>query len=273
VDQDPPAEFDTANIHLQILGEECLFALQVPLGRRRLLELLPAARELTHKATAIAIRKARQQGKEISCKAGCGICCRQLVAISVVEAQAIADVVAALPYNRQDVILERFASAILHLEQAKLLNPQHRRGHRGLIAHGAGERRTLIDEVSKRYFKLQIPCPFLEDESCSIYPDRPLVCREYHVTSSAEHCAALYQSPVEKVDLPLHMGDVLASTVARFTGIRDQTIPLILALEWVESQEDKLNQPHDGKEMFMSLLSAIDHENQQPFEKRQAAHI
>jgi Fe-S-cluster containining protein len=34
-----------------------------------------------------------------------------------------------------------------------------------------------------------MPCPFLEDESCSIHPDRPLVCREYLVTSPAELCA------------------------------------------------------------------------------------
>ncbi|HEY5241787.1 MAG TPA: YkgJ family cysteine cluster protein [Polyangiaceae bacterium] len=29
-----------------------------------------------------------------------------------------------------------------------------------------------------------VSCPFLEEESCSIHPDRPPICREYLVTSS-----------------------------------------------------------------------------------------
>jgi len=268
INQGPRAGFDTANVHLQILGEQRMFTVQVPLGRRRPIELLPAAGEFTHQATAIAVRKVQEQGKEISCKAGCGACCRQLVAISVVEAQALADVISALPQDRQRVLRERFASAIARLEQAGLLDPQTRPSDRPLIASATGESKTLRDEVSKRYFRLQIACPSLEDESCSIHPDRPLVCREYHVTSPAERCAELYRLPVEKVEPPLHMSEILAHTVAHFAGTKARTIPLVLGLEWVENQGEKLNQTHDGLQMFMGLLNEIDRENQQPFEKR-----
>ena len=267
-DHEPPAGFDTANIHLQMLGEECQFAVTVPLGRRRAIELLPSAREFTQQATAVAVRKAREQGREISCKAHCGACCRQLVAICVLEAQALAEVVAALPQDRQQVLRERFASGIVRLERAGLLDPQARKGDRSLIASADGERRTLVWEISRRYFGLRIPCPFLEDESCSIYPDRPLVCREYHVSSPAERCAELYRAEIAKVEPPLHMVDVLAHTAARFAGVKALNIPLILALEWTEHQSGTLNQTHDGLQMFKSLLDEIDRENQKPFEQR-----
>ena len=52
------------------------------------------------------------------------------------------------------------------------------------------------------YFALGIPCPFLEEESCSIHPDRPLVCREYLVTSPAELCAGPTQEGVTPVPVP-----------------------------------------------------------------------
>jgi hypothetical protein len=50
---------------------------------------------------------------------------------------------------------------------------------------GTEEERT---ELSHEYFKLGIACPFLEDESCSIHPDRPMACREYLVSSRPENC-------------------------------------------------------------------------------------
>ena len=266
-DHEPPVS-DTANIHMQMLGEACRFAVTVPLGPRRPIELLAAAREFTLQATAAAVRKAREQGRAISCKAHCGACCRQLVAISVLEAQALAEVIAALPQDRQRVVRERFASAIIRLERAGLLDPRARRGDRALIAAADRGRSTQIKEVSRRYFELGIPCPLLEEESCSIHPDRPLVCREYHVSSPAERCAELYRAAIEKVEPPLHMSDVLARTAARFAGTRARTLPLILALEWMDHQGGSLDRTHDGLTMFKALLDGIDQENQKPFEQR-----
>src|SRR5687768_12376519 len=124
---------DTANLHLSILGEERSFAVEVRLGKRTPLDLLPPARELTEQATAVAVAQARSGGRAISCKAGCGACCRQLVAISVVEAQALADLVAALPAERQAVIRDRFAAALRRLEEADLLDPHALPGRRALL--------------------------------------------------------------------------------------------------------------------------------------------
>jgi hypothetical protein len=101
VDEAPTAETDIANIHLDMLGEMRVFPVTVKLGKRVPLDLLPAARELTMQVTAVAVEQARAKGLEISCKAGCGVCCRQLVPISIVEAQLLADLVAALPPEQQ----------------------------------------------------------------------------------------------------------------------------------------------------------------------------
>lgn len=62
--------------------------------------------------------------------------------------------------------------------------------------------REARGQLGRDYFALGVPCPFLEDESCSIHPERPLVCREYLVTSPAEHCARPTPGAVEGVDLP-----------------------------------------------------------------------
>ena len=84
-----------------------------------------------------------------------------------------------MPEPRRTEVRARFADAVAKIEAAGLL-PEARAFD------------SLPDEqylaLHPRYFALQIACPFLEDESCSIYSQRPLVCREYLVTSPAEYC-------------------------------------------------------------------------------------
>jgi len=42
--------------------------------------------------------------------------------------------------------------------------------------------------------QLKPPCPFLVNNSCSIYPVRPAVCRNYHATDGA-NCKAYFENP------------------------------------------------------------------------------
>jgi len=268
-----PADTDIANIHLDMLGEMRVFPVTVRLGERVPLDLLPPARELTNRAAKVAIDQALALGRTISCKAGCGACCRQLVVISVVEAQSLANLVAAMSPERQLAVRQRFANALLRLETAELLDPTLPKGQRTLqvAVEGDATGEAVVRTLSRRYFAQGIPCPFLEDESCGIHPERPLVCREYHVTSSPENCAHLYDARVDSVQPPLHMSSALGRTAGRLSGAQTWTIPLVLSLEWSEANGDQLQQHYDGMEMFKALIREIDREFDQPFDSRQAA--
>jgi Fe-S-cluster containining protein len=294
-DEYPTDETDIANIHLNMLGEMRVFPVTVRLGKRVPLDLLTAARELTMQAIAVVIEQARTEGRVISCKVGCGVCCRQLVPISVVEAQALADLVSALPPEQQRKIHERFSDALSRLESARILVTSLPKGQRALRVEMQGEvsQQTIVAELGKRYFLQGIPCPFLENESCSVYPDRPLICREYHVSSPSENCAKLYRVKIDRVQPPLRMSNVLARTISRISttfsltnplvlplecaevngGKRRQTyfsntIPLVMSLEWAAVNSGKLRQPYDGLEMFKILISEMDREYELPFDER-----
>jgi Fe-S-cluster containining protein len=266
-DPTPPAE-DTANLHLQLLGEEHTVPVPVPLGRRTVLDLLPAARALADRATAVAVGQAEAAGRPISCRKGCGACCRQLVAISVVEAESLAGVVAAMPPERQAVVRRRFADAVRRLEEAGLLDPAAPPGDRLFKATDRGDKAATVREVGRRYFALRIACPFLDDESCGIHPDRPMVCREYHVTSAAADCSRLYEVGVDRVMPPLRMGEVLARTAARAAGGPAGMIPLVLALEWSAAHGAGLRRPGDGLDLFRAMAAAIDPDHDRPFDDR-----
>ena len=96
-----------------------------------------------------------------------------MVAISEVAARRIAAVVERLPEPRGDTIRARFAEARQRLDRAGLLDK--------LLAADRATHEDYTTLVSN-CFQEGIPCPFLEEESCSIYDGGPITCREYLVT-------------------------------------------------------------------------------------------
>ena len=252
------AAVDTAKIHLQVLGQDRELSFPVGIGPRPVTDLLQPARELANRISQIAVEHVEAEGKQVSCKAGCGACCRQIVPISGVEAVSIAAVVASLPKPRQDEVRRRFAAAVATMEAQGLLDPKAKKGRQALLSTAPpGE--SAWENVSERYFALQVACPFLVDESCGIYEERPLVCREYHVTTPSTWCAKL-SSEVESVPRPARMGEVLTATVNALLGTKSLMIPLTLALEWMGAHAGTLRRVKDGEAMFWSLLEHMETE-------------
>jgi hypothetical protein len=160
------------------------------------------------------------------------------------------------------MIRARFDQSVGRLEEAGLLDRGEPRGDRAPVIKDCGSREASLQELSRRYFRLQMPCPFLEDESCSIYADRPMVCREYHVTSPAERCAKLFEQPVDRVEVPVRLGDVITRTAQRVNEIPAYSVPLVLALEWSEKHGESLKPCHDGMKMFQTLMSEMAHDQE-----------
>jgi Fe-S-cluster containining protein len=221
----------------------------VPKGPTRLRQLLPAAQAFADKVIDAAVQASEAQGEKVSCKKGCGACCRQLVPIAETEAYHIRDVVEALPEPRRSEIRSRFAAARHRLETAGLLEKLRRPSHQWEASESVS--------FGLRYFAQGIPCPFLEDGSCSIYADRPIVCREYLVTSPAENCAQPTAQTIKGVPLPLKVW----TAIARFDKVPEgqhfiRWVPLILAPEWAEAHPEEPN-PRPGQELLQELFEHI----------------
>jgi Fe-S-cluster containining protein len=176
----------TATLRLTVGELRIAHPITVPTAPVPATEIVPALQELVNATVAAAEARSADMGKTISCRRGCGACCRQLVPISRTEGERLRALVEALPADRRAAMTARFAEAEKKIATA------------GLVDRTGKSDRML----SLAYFALGIPCPFLEEESCSIHADRPLVCREYLVTSPAERCAGPAQEGVTPVAVP-----------------------------------------------------------------------
>ena len=222
-----PNEWITGKGALTISGTKVELEVSVPANPVRSTTMLPIFQQLTNAVVDVGVSKAESAGEQISCTKGCGACCRQLVPIAESEAYQLQELVNAMPEPRRTTIRARFAAAKETLQQTDLLTKILFPGELSVE-----EKRRLGLE----YFQQGLACPFLEEESCGIHPNRPLACREYLVTSPAVNCAAPSAETVQCVEMP---GSV-SRIVQKLTATRPVTwLPLILALDWADEHPDE----------------------------------
>jgi Fe-S-cluster containining protein len=238
---------------------------ELPDGRATLLDLLPAARQVADRTTADAAARAGAAGKAISCRAGCAACCREMISVSLVEAVALADLVAALPPERQAVVRGRFAENVRRLEAAGLLDPAEPPGTRALIPRRATTPAEARADLVGRYHALGLACPFLDDESCSVYAERPIICREYQVTSPAERCARPPGGgPIESATPDVRVGTALTVAGHRTAGLIPNLVPMVLALEWAESVGAAVRRARDGADLAKAFAEGVREQTEPP---------
>lgn len=220
------------NIELKIGELPLKLRMTVPAKPTTVRTMLPVFQQMSNSFVELSADAAESEGKEISCKAGCGACCRQPVPLAEAEAHAIAALVEEMPEPRRTEIKKRFEDACRHfsetgwfarLENVGELPPEDRH------------------ELVLEYFSEGVACPFLEDESCSIHQVRPLACREYLVTSPAENCSDPKAGNVKGVhSLVKPSATLCAITRSDNLGPVANFVPLILSLEWASRfEEDK----------------------------------
>lgn len=202
---------------------------EIPDGFVPVTEIVPLLRRLGEQAQALEQQRVAAASQTISCAKGCAACCRMLVPVSAPEAFALRDMVAALPEARREAIRGKLAETAARLERAGLLAPL-----REIAETDRPLTDDLLEPINRAYYRLKLPCPFLEDEVCSIYADRPAACRELLVTSPAAWCADMIAKPVCAVPVPLRVSTILGLLWADLTGRPPRLIPLPLALEWAD---------------------------------------
>lgn len=209
-------------------------------------DLLPVLLGFTEAMAAVAAESAVSEGRTVSCKAGCGACCRQLVPVSEAEAIYLAELIQQMPPERRDTVRARFSEALKALGEPLVSRLRDTASLRTMESRR---------EAGAEYFARGVACPFLEAESCSIHQHRPAACREYLVTSPAENCRQPGPDTIEMVRLPLKPSVILYCFADGIGNETTRWVPLVLALEWAEAQKGKPQPAYDAPQMFRNFIA------------------
>jgi hypothetical protein len=129
------------------------------------------------------------------------------------------------PEPRRTALVQRFDKAMGRMQKVGLLDE--------LEQGWCTDKGQFNDRaVSKTYFSEQIACPFLEDESCSIYPVRPSICREYIVYSPPEYCVDPFTNSIERLHLSVCLSQALTDLWAALVKQPPKLVPMTSALQW-----------------------------------------
>ena len=227
------------------IGDKVLGAtVNVPAEPVHLVELLPMIQQFSDASINAGI----PDGTNVSCRSGCAACCRQLILMAETEAFYLADLIAEMEPDRKAVLHSRFEEIQLKLKSLGVLE--------GLRQEALTDRETRL-RTSFEYMRHGLACPFLENESCSIYEHRPLVCREYIVSSPPEHCSPASPEPVERVMVPMYLSNALC----RFGDGKGQepvkvvALPLLPEFASAKRAEDQPLVP--GTQLFKDFFTQV----------------
>ena len=228
--------FGEARFSLQLEDGNIEVEAKLPEGKAAPSVLLPLLRNLSDTMSDLAVRRAVRVGKSLSCREGCGACCRQAVPITAVEARAIAGWLDAQPEDRQAVLRARFRQAVAKLEESGIANE--------LRTAVRAKDRDAIRALGLRYFALGIACPFLEEERCTIHAIRPLHCREYLVVSPPAHCAQPGSEDIVNIKPPVMLSQILARWDVNGDPQQRELILLTMLDEWLAQHPADQDRAH-----------------------------
>lgn len=251
------SNFDDAKIHLDIYGQEHLLEVRVRVGPARPVDVIPVAHQVADTLADAEIKAAVERGEPPSCRAGCNACCRLYLApVSPLEALALARLVKAMPGKQRETVRRRFSAAVKRMEQVGLLDPRRPPGATQLQVPTV-EGKTSVEVAGERYRAAGLTCPFLENERCSIYADRPVACRQHFVTSDAALCAGTDPDAVRALPRPVQLIGVLLDYSAALGDVDPQAMPIPLALEWAEVYAEALEGAVQGADLLQGFLDRI----------------
>jgi Fe-S-cluster containining protein len=212
------------------LGEQEQAALQASIaqvGQRVAQELgkhpdLPHALHVVsflHAAIDKTVSRAALRGQAPACQAGCASCCHLRVEVSPVEALRLADGLRHWPPEQLQDLHQR-----LHLRLARL--------------EAAGEAYP------------RLPCVFLQDGLCSIYPWRPANCRKAHSFSAVDCQQGAAHIP-QDLAITLAAEALQAGTAQGYRQAGLAVVPLELtrAMLWALEQPSAGAHWLDGKDV------------------------
>ena len=110
-------------------------------------------------------------------------------------------------------------------------------------------------EVAAQFFELGLPCPFLVDESCSIHPQRPSVCREYLVTTPATECVQIRAKTTRRIPTAMRVSEALSRVAAKVLDRPIEIVPMHMALEWALEHEEEGKRTYDGKMLLETFFA------------------
>lgn len=249
-------EMLSAKLKLDINGEHFELDLAIPANPVKPQRMLPVFQGIANEIVARGIERSAAAGKPVSCRAGCSACCRQPIMISAAEAYNLAGIVESMPEERRNAVKLRFRNAVERIEELGWFDRFDEFSAAARLGQKADLEGAFVTLLSE-YMAQRVECPFLDGGLCSIYEDRPLMCREYMVTSPPENCEHPRPETTARLPISGEVSEAFAGLAKGRASERPSSRLIIKLLDFVEENRDNVDERPgpDWAGEFLRLLT------------------
>lgn len=218
---------ESISLDFDILGGTVHFRISVARGQARLSDIAPLARRLSTKLALVVLERLGEKGEFVPCRKGCSTCCSYLIPLSVPEVFRFREEVLAMPAEQGRAVLRLCLDTA---ERILEVGP----GEFDTSGLAETDEQIEINRVGRWYGGLEAACPLVSDGLCTLYEQRPIVCREHIVTGSALLCQAERTDKSHVVAMPVSVVQALGELAAELEQSDIEAVMLPLALPWAE---------------------------------------
>jgi Fe-S-cluster containining protein len=239
-------------IHVRFCShqEQIIIALPYPTRHIRLVELVPMARTISRAIIKIVRRQCQATGRFIACdQCDQATCCGHPIGLSTIEAAYLAETLANDSSQATRDCVQASRQHAQHLDQ---LIARQRQEHPAVW--GSSPMSELHFE--QWYAELALDCQFLHSNKCSIYPERPLVCRHWLGAESQQLCNTSDGEGRYKVPMPVNLNDVLIETAFRCSGNREIVL-LPAVVNWYEQHAQQFTPQYAADQSVWIFLKCL----------------
>ena len=240
------------DLELDILDEKISFQIGIRHARARLADIVPLARTICSKITAVALKNIPKNGGQIPCYKGCSACCKRcLVPLSVPEAFRLNDEIRKISVLRHELIWRDCLNASRHI-----LTHKPPKKFTQQSAESLSNNPVHLNLISDWYSSLKLACPFLRQDICTIYGQRPLACREHYIIGSAKGCKD-QDSFAEVLDIPIRVSNALVQLASELEGTTVEAVILPLILLWCKENKKRAERTWPFEMMVTRFVEII----------------
>jgi Fe-S-cluster containining protein len=216
----------------------------------RLGELVPLCRKLADMIVEKVIQHRQKTDSPTACKIGCSHCCHYMIPLSPAEAFRLGEEIQQMPRERKRKTIRSMLIAARRVLKYRI--PK-------LTAEGHSEKlQTLnLKIISEWYNSFQLPCPFLTDNACSIYANRPIACREHLAAGNPAGCKTTSKKIASVIEMPISIAEVLNEVSNRLESTQTESVILPVTIVWQNENTDRAEKTYPAKTMVDTLGNCL----------------
>lgn len=221
----------------------------------KLSDMIPLARLLSAKITSTIKEHIINSGDTIACHAKCSDCCRYLVPLAFPEAMQLTKEVTAMAKWKRRFVNE---STLLTARRILELTPKHSLEKITKVEVKAG---FNLKNISYWYGRMNLPCPFLLNNLCTIYEQRPIACREHLAIGPASNCKVNSTNQPQLLQTPISVLEALAQLTGELEGTTPEAIILPFALVWCRENPEYFNHTWSASQLLRRFINILTVQN------------